>query len=44
MFFMDDGANRAVAYYLPEFRKSLAYIGVVKADINYKWERPEQKA
>lgn len=43
-FFIDDGAHRAVAYYLAGFREALAYIGVVSEDINHKWEWPGWKA
>lgn len=37
-FFIDDGTHRAVAYYLAGFREALAYIGVVREDINHKWD------
>lgn len=37
-FFIDDGAHRAVAYYLAGFREAFAYIGVVREEINHKWE------
>jgi hypothetical protein len=37
-FYIDDGAHRAVAYYLAGFREAFAYIGAVKEDINHKWE------
>jgi hypothetical protein len=36
-FFIDDGAHRAVACYLTGFREALAYIGVVREEINHKW-------
>ena len=42
-FYIDDGAHRAVAYYLAGFREALAYIGVVREDINHKWEWPGWK-
>jgi hypothetical protein len=37
-FCIDDGANRAVACYLAGFREAYAYIGVVREEINHKWE------
>jgi hypothetical protein len=43
-FFIDDGAHRAVACYLAGFREALAYIGVVREDINHRWEWPGWKA
>jgi hypothetical protein len=39
-FFIDDGAHRAVSSYLAGFRESFAYVGVVREDINHKWEWP----
>lgn len=39
-FYIDDGANRAVAYYLAGFREVPAYIGVVREEINHKWVWP----
>jgi hypothetical protein len=42
-FFIDVGAHRAVAYYLAGFKEALAYIGVVREDINHKWEWPAWK-
>jgi hypothetical protein len=39
-FYIDDGANRAVAYYLAGLRDAVAYIGVASEDINHKWKWP----
>jgi len=43
-FFIDDGAHRAVAYYLAGFREAFVFIGVVREDINHRWEWPGWKA
>lgn len=37
-YFIDDGAHRAVAFYLAGFRTAPAYIGSIPAGINHTWK------